>query len=43
MASMGDGLALAAAEATIASRRKPVSDEASKPSAPSTIDDSGNA
>jgi FKBP-type peptidyl-prolyl cis-trans isomerase SlyD len=43
IASMGDGLALAAAEATIASRRKSESDETPKPSAPSTVDDTGNA
>jgi FKBP-type peptidyl-prolyl cis-trans isomerase SlyD len=43
MASMGDGLALAAAEATVASRRKSKSDETTKPAAPSTVDDTGNA
>jgi FKBP-type peptidyl-prolyl cis-trans isomerase SlyD len=43
MASMGDGLALAAAQATVASRRKPASDEKPKASAPSTVDDTGNA
>jgi FKBP-type peptidyl-prolyl cis-trans isomerase SlyD len=43
MASMGDGLALAAAEATVASRRKSKSDDTTQPSAPSTVDDTGNA
>nr|prf norX gene [Nitrobacter hamburgensis] len=43
MASMGDGLALAAAQATIDSRRKRTIDESPKPSTPGTVNDTGNA
>jgi FKBP-type peptidyl-prolyl cis-trans isomerase SlyD len=41
IASLGDGLALAAAQATVDSRRKR-SDESSKPPAPDTVDENGN-
>jgi FKBP-type peptidyl-prolyl cis-trans isomerase SlyD len=41
IASMGDGLALAAAQATVDSRRKR-GDESSEPPASDTVDENGN-
>jgi FKBP-type peptidyl-prolyl cis-trans isomerase SlyD len=43
LASMGDGLALAAAEATVAGRRKSAGGEAPKPSEHGTVGGTGNA
>jgi FKBP-type peptidyl-prolyl cis-trans isomerase SlyD len=42
IASLGDGLALAAAQATVDSRRKR-GDESSMPPAPNTVDENGNS